>query len=563
MSDVKASGPTILQKIYAQRAKDVEKAKSTPGTTPTDLQAQIDMCLAPPLIDVVQRLRRNPSTTSHATHTPSLMAEIKRASPSKGPIAPTVNAAGQAQAYALAGASLISVLTEPTWFLGSLTDMRLARETLSTLPDRPAVLRKDFILDEYQIDEARLWGADCVLLIVAMLNDERLGALYDYSKKRGMEPLVEVNNEEEMKRALALDAKLVGVNNRNLHSFDVDMSTTSRLSAMLSDHPLTILCALSGISSPEDIIKYAAEGVRGVLIGESLMRASNPSSFIRTLFNWPSPTSGLTPFPQQGPWVKINGAITEQEVLYFIKSGAQMVGIHFNTDSPRSVEGGRAEVLVKAVRDYQPASGDQVGPMPVVPVASTPSVVPSTLIGPHENAPWWTTQVHHVVSFSRKPLVVGIFKNQTLATIVKMVYLTKLDLVELTGSEPLEWALQIPVPVIRHINLEHLSQSSSEQMRSELKPFLRPGLHAFLSIAGCTETSWVVTRAVLRENGVSGWGIPVICTEHVQQASGSNDGRAEGAAEPLIWARELEFGDDGGVLEDVARKIKAMKGPQQ
>ena len=181
--------PTILENIYAQRAKDVRLAKSTPGTTPADLKNLLAMQLAPSLIPLVPRLKRNPSSST-TSPSPSLMAEIKRASPSKGPIALSVNPAKQAQTYALSGASVISVLTEPTWFKGSLLDMRLARQAVDSLPDRPAILRKDFIFDEYQIDEARFHGADTVLLIVAMLSLDRLKALYAYSLSLGMEPLV-------------------------------------------------------------------------------------------------------------------------------------------------------------------------------------------------------------------------------------------------------------------------------------------------------------------------------------------------------------------------------------
>ena len=147
--------PTILEKIYAQRQKDVEAAKATPGTRPDELDTYLEMGLAPPLIPLVSRLKTNPSTST-ANPSLSLMAEIKRASPSKGDIAPFVNPAQQALLYAHAGASVISVLTEPTWFKGSLLDMRLARAAVDALPNRPAILRKEFVFSEYQIAEARL-----------------------------------------------------------------------------------------------------------------------------------------------------------------------------------------------------------------------------------------------------------------------------------------------------------------------------------------------------------------------------------------------------------------------
>jgi len=278
--------PTILEKIYAQRRKDVDLSKSTPGTKPHEIDAYLQMGLAPQLIPLVPRLKTNPSTS---TDNPSLslMAEIKRASPSKGAIAMDVNPAKQAQIYANSGASVISVLTEPTWFKGSLLDMRLVRQAVDSLPDRPAILRKEFIFDEYQIAEARLFGADTVLLIVAMLQPEQLKSLYAYSVSLGMEPLVEVNNAAEMTRALELGAKVIGVNNRNLHDFNVDMGTTSRLVDMVKERDV-ILCALSGISGPQDVKVYKEQAVNAVLVGEALMKAADTAVFIRELLGWPS-----------------------------------------------------------------------------------------------------------------------------------------------------------------------------------------------------------------------------------------------------------------------------------
>ncbi|KAI0352625.1 indole-3-glycerol phosphate synthase [Trametes cingulata] len=280
-----AKPPTILEKIYAQRQKDVEVAKATPGTRPEELDVYLEMGLAPPLVSFLDRLKRNPSTaTAHPSL--SLMAEIKRASPSKGDIAPFVNPARQALLYAQSGASVISVLTEPTWFKGSLLDMRLARAAVDGLPDRPAILRKEFIFCEYQIAEARLWGADTVLLIVAMLTQEQLPRLYAYAQRLGMEPLVEVNNAAEMARALEVGAKVVGVNNRNLHDFSVDLGTTSGLVDMVRERDV-VLCALSGISGSQDVKGYQGKGVNAVLVGESLMRAKDTKAFIKELLAWP------------------------------------------------------------------------------------------------------------------------------------------------------------------------------------------------------------------------------------------------------------------------------------
>jgi anthranilate synthase/indole-3-glycerol phosphate synthase/phosphoribosylanthranilate isomerase len=267
-----ASAPSILTRIYAQRVKDVQAAKEVPGQTTQDFEKLLQLNIAPKLEDVVKRLNQSK---------PALLAEFKRASPSKGNINVNVNAAEQAVQYALAGASVISVLTEPKWFKGTIHEMRQVRDAINNIPNRPCVLRKDFIVDTYQILEARVYGADTVLLIVAMLSDESLHTLYKYAKSLGMEPLVEVNNAEEMARANALGAKLVGVNNRNLHSFDVDMETTSKLAAMVPEG--TILCALSGITGRADVEIYVKQGVHGMLIGEALMRAWNLKEFVADL----------------------------------------------------------------------------------------------------------------------------------------------------------------------------------------------------------------------------------------------------------------------------------------
>ena len=165
----------------------------------------------------------------------ALLAEMKRASPSKGDIAPHTDAAQQGLTYALAGACTISVLTEPSWFKGSLDDLARVRAALVAggLGEEVCVLRKDFIVDEYQLLEARAHGADTALLIVAALSAAELSSLMAFSRSLGMEPLVEAANEGEMRVALDAGARVIGVNNRNLHTFEVDMTTTSRCAALV------------------------------------------------------------------------------------------------------------------------------------------------------------------------------------------------------------------------------------------------------------------------------------------------------------------------------------------
>ncbi|KAJ2078135.1 anthranilate synthase / indole-3-glycerol phosphate synthase [Coemansia sp. RSA 988] len=271
-------GSDILSQIFRQRQRDVVLQKSQPGRSLSALQRLLELGLAPPQIDFVERLR------SAADGRLAVLAEIKRASPSKGDISPTAIAAEHALEYACAGAAAISVLTEPTWFKGSIDDLRDVRQALDTAVDsRPAVLRKEFVFDRYQIAEARLAGADSVLLIVKMLSQPQLRSLIAYARELQMEPLVEVNNAEEMAVALLEDAKVIGVNNRNLRTFDVDISTTSSLAASVPED--VVLVALSGILNPQDAAIYADSGVGAVLVGEALMRAEDKASFVKGLQN--------------------------------------------------------------------------------------------------------------------------------------------------------------------------------------------------------------------------------------------------------------------------------------
>lgn len=264
----------ILQEIYDHRKAAVAAQKLIPSQRLADLQAAYDMNCAPPQLPFVERLRQSPFGVS-------LMAEIKRASPSKGVFAMDISAPTQAKKYALAGASVISVLTEPEWFKGSIEDLRAVRQVLNGMPNRPAILRKEFIFEEYQILEARLAGADAILLIVKMLDFELLERLYKYSLSLGMEPLVEVQNAEEMTTAVKLGSKVIGVNNRNLETFEVDLGTTRSLRSMVPSE--TIICALSGINSHKDVQDCKNDGVNAVLVGEAIMRAPDASKFIREL----------------------------------------------------------------------------------------------------------------------------------------------------------------------------------------------------------------------------------------------------------------------------------------
>lgn len=449
--------PTILEKIYAQRIKDVELAKQTPGTTPEDLETLLNLNVAPAPVSFLARLKAAPKK-------PALLAEIKRASPSKGPIVLSTNVAQQALTYALAGAAVVSVLTEPTWFKGTLLDMRLARQAIDSLPHRPAVLRKDFIFHEYQIAEARLHGADSVLLIVAMLPTPRLHALYEYSRSLGMEPLVEVNNVREMEAALALGAKVIGVNNRNLHDFQVNMQTTTRLADMVRERDV-ILCALSGIKDATEVRTYTQQGIAAILVGEALMRAPDTAAFIKELLDWSEQADTKAKDVEPAvPLVKICGIRTVDEAIQAAESGTDMLGLMFVSKSKRHISIERAREISTAIRDrrsqVQHSNATGAGPVEEL-----------------KNEPWFNLHARRLAeslsgNSSKHPLLVGVFQDHPLDFILQTVADIQLDIVQLHGREPMEWSRHIPVPTIRVFHVDEEGHG--------LTGITRPGAHQFV-----------------------------------------------------------------------------------
>jgi indole-3-glycerol phosphate synthase len=206
----------------------------------------------------------------------AVIAEVKRRSPSRGVLAQDLDPAAQAARYASGGAACISVLTEPDFFSGSDSDL-IAVRAACPLP----VLRKDFTLDPRQIWEARAIGADAILLIVAALDDSTLSRLHATSLEAGMAALVEVHTAAEAERALAMEATLVGVNNRNLDTFVVDLATSEHLADLLAGVPVKV--AESGIHRPQDAARMQAAGFDAVLVGEALVTAVDPSALIAEL----------------------------------------------------------------------------------------------------------------------------------------------------------------------------------------------------------------------------------------------------------------------------------------
>ncbi|NME05368.1 indole-3-glycerol phosphate synthase TrpC [Psychrobacillus sp. BL-248-WT-3] len=207
-----------------------------------------------------------------------VIAEIKRASPSKGLIQGMVDPAHQALLYQKSGAACISVLTDTPFFQGSFEDLMTVADTV----DIP-ILCKDFIIHEIQIDFAKSAGASVILLIVAALSKEKLKDLYAYAVSNGLEVLVEVHNAQELDVALQLDAKLIGVNNRDLHSFEVHLTNTAELAKHFPFQERRVLISESGIWTTEDAKRVAGYGASAVLVGEALMRSGEVQQSIRSL----------------------------------------------------------------------------------------------------------------------------------------------------------------------------------------------------------------------------------------------------------------------------------------
>lgn len=419
---------SILERIYEHRKIAVAAQKQIPSQRPEDLQAAYNLNLAPPVISFPDRLRQSPFQLS-------LMAEIKRASPSKGVISLSACAPAQARTYALAGASVISVLTEPEWFKGSIEDLRSVRQALAGMPNRPAILRKEFIFDEYQILEARLAGADTVLLIVKMLDPETLTRLYKYSQSLGMEPLVEVNNVEEMEIAVALGSKVIGVNNRNLTTFDVDMQTTTRLMSMVSKD--TILCALSGIAGPQDVLPYQKNGVGAVLVGEALMRARDTARFIENLLGGEGQVD-QSASKKRKPLVKICGTRSAEAAKTAIEAGADLIGVILVPGRKRCVSTNTALEISRVVHTL-----------------SKPSIIMEQETTRMRTANFFEHTAANFIQHPSRALLVGVFQNQPLDYVLKQQKVLNLDIVQLHGSEPLEWPSLIPCPVIRSFDVSN------------------------------------------------------------------------------------------------------------
>lgn len=262
--------PDILKRILARKAEEVDARIRRTGLD--ELQAAIETAGAPRgFIAAIERRL--------AAGNPAVIAEIKKASPSRGVLRESFDPAQIAASYDRGGAACLSVLTDIDFFQGADSYLQAARASCS-LP----VLRKDFMIDPYQVYEARVIGADCILLIVAALSDAMLGELLQLAHNLGMDALVEVHDADEMARALALPARLIGVNNRNLRTFETSLDVTLGFTdSFPGDH---ILVTESGIHTREDVALMRDNGVNAFLVGEAFMKADEPGDRLAELFGW-------------------------------------------------------------------------------------------------------------------------------------------------------------------------------------------------------------------------------------------------------------------------------------
>lgn len=383
---------TFLERIVASTRADLEARKVE---LPLDALRE-RVATAPASRDFATALR--PERAGSAR----LIAEVKRASPSKGLLAERFDPVAQARAYQAGGAAVISVLTEPHYFRGSLDDLRVVRAAV----DVP-VLRKDFVADPYQVYEARAAGADAVLLICALLDDASLRDLLALTHALGMEALVEAHNAEETRRAVASGARVIGVNARDLRSFAVDTEVIQRLRPLVpSDR---VFVAESGIADRLGAMRARAWGADAILVGEALMRAADPTAKARELTTAPGgSTNELFSHSFDGCFVKLCGLVTVDQADVARDLGANAVGLVFYPLSPRAISPGEAR-----------------------------------RIATHING--------------RGGLAFGLFVNETIETVLDVVTSESLSGIQLSGDETPEYVAELacrtPWPILKAVRL--------------------------------------------------------------------------------------------------------------
>jgi len=502
-----------LQEIVQQRVKDVATAKEKlpPEHLAETAQAFVKEFGAPQsLVDCIGEAEKSSWALA-------LAAEFKRASPSKGDISPDLDAAEQALVYSHHGASILSVLTEPKWFKGTLADLKDVRVRTQAWAAkegrrRPACLRKDFLIDEYQVLEAVAHGADTVLLMVSILSQTRLQALLSCCRSQGLEPLVEVVTDRELEVALRAGAKVLGVNNRNLHTLVLDKHRTQAISQELARRGVAVgtevkLLALSGLSSAEDVAHCRQIRCSGILVGEALMRAPDPGAAILAMM---APGEGVAALPVApgAVLVKVCGVRREEDASCAVAAGANLIGVIF-AKSKRQASQEEATRLVAAVRRFGERSGRLLRQTGSPPAAAAAALA---------------KQAAALRSACQRPLVVGVFMDQALEEVSKTTTTTDVDVVQLHGGESPDFVreLRAQLPDTWIIKVAHLPPTSSgegaspeelEELRLKLMSYCEVCDSILLDTAvkgsnsGGTgaASDWAVVRVVQEQ-----WQIPVI-----------------------------------------------------
>lgn len=512
---------TKLQEIVEQRLKDVAEAKTK--RTAEELRADADAFVREH--GRPQQLAECLDVAESTLWNLALAAEFKRASPSKGDINVDLDAAVQALEYTKVGAGILSVLTEPKWFKGSLSDLRGVRTRTQSWASetgsrRPAVLRKDFLVDEYQVLEALANGADTALLMVSILPRSRLRALISCCRAEGMEPLVEVVTKRELEVALDAGAKVIGVNNRDLHTFELDKQRTAQLAALLKSDlgtpfgrgQSTKLLALSGLSTAEDVAECRAIGCSGVLVGEALMRAADPGAAILEMMG--SAAAAVLPVLPVAPGavlVKVCGVVQDSDARGAIAAGANLIGVIF-AKSKRKASLEQAQAVVREVRRF----GERSDTVRIPAVTSDGLMERSRALRD---------------ACRRTPLVVGVFMDQPVEEVVASASAAGVDAVQLHGGEDTDFVakLRTALPGVWLIKVMHLPPQGEDDADGANLESLQKRLHEYGAVCDALLLDTAVKGSVSGGTGAAFdwkvarkvqdvWGVPVIV------AGGLNDG---------------------------------------
>ena len=383
----------FLDRIVAQTQLDLEQRKLDIPLAEIQHQAASQ----PPALDVLAALRPMPADRP-VDRKVRLIAEVKRASPSKGLLALHLDPVELARTYEAHGAAMISVLTEPHFFLGSPAYLTTIKQAVH-IP----VLRKDFIFDEYQLYEARAWGADAILLICTILDDNQLRHLLHIAHDLRIHCLVEVHNATEAQRAVAADAEIIGVNSRDLKTFALNPYLLREVRPLIPADRIVI--AESGIHTPADARRLSRYDVQAMLIGEALVKSHNV----------PAQMHSLLEGANAGTQVKICGLRMPEHVDTAIEAGADLLGLIFYEPSHRYIEPQQVQKMLAQTRYVTPLKDEQ--------------------------------------SLTNLPDLVGIFVNKDANFINEVIEQAGLHFVQLHGNEAPEFSLQIHRPVLKALQL--------------------------------------------------------------------------------------------------------------